>query len=247
MKISASEFDKELATMRSLYPKGVAYVTQNLFGSHDSNRISSHIVNRGIENFRDWGTYFNRSIPANNPDYDVRKPNKSEVRLQKLFAILQMTYVGAPMVYYGDEVGMWGGNDPDNRKPMVWKDIKYAKEVYKADGTKRKADKVSINKSLLGHYKQLIAIRNQHEALQVGDYSTLIVDDKLDIYGFERSLGDDKVWVVFNNSNKKQIIKLSNADKRRFKDVLAKLKVKQQGDHLQVTIPQKWGAVLVAQ
>jgi len=247
MRISASEFDKELATMRSLYPKGVAYVTQNLFGSHDSNRIGSHIVNRGIENFRNWGTYFTRSIPADNPDYDVRKPNKAEVRLQKLFAILQMTYVGAPMIYYGDEVGMWGGNDPDDRKPMIWKDIKYDKEVYKADGTKRKADKVNINKSLLGHYKKLIAIRNQYEALQVGDYATLLVDDKRDTYGYERSLGSDKVWVVFNNSDEKQVVKIPNTDQRRFKEVLAKLKVKQREDELHVTIPRKWGAILVAQ
>ncbi len=37
--------------------------------------------------------------------------------------IFQMTYLGAPVIYYGDEAGMWGANDPDSRKPMVWDDL----------------------------------------------------------------------------------------------------------------------------
>lgn len=68
--ISASVFDQKLSQLRNLYPKDVAYVTQNLIGSHDSNRIGSHIVNPGIENFRNWGSYFGKSQAANNPDYD---------------------------------------------------------------------------------------------------------------------------------------------------------------------------------
>ena len=37
----------------------------------------------------------------------------------KLCTLLLMTFPGAPSVYYGDEVGMWGGNDPSTRKPML--------------------------------------------------------------------------------------------------------------------------------
>ncbi|MDH5433765.1 MAG: glycoside hydrolase family 13 protein, partial [Gammaproteobacteria bacterium] len=149
--IKPSEFDAKLATLRNLYPSGVAYVNQNLFGSHDSNRIGSHIVNSGIGNFRNWGKYFGLSQAANNPDYQVRKPNEQETRLQKLFVILQMTYVGAPMIYYGDEVGMWGANDPDTRKPMLWPDIHYVDEIYLPNGQKRPEsmiDKVEINSGL---------------------------------------------------------------------------------------------------
>ena len=117
MRIKASEFDHNLKMLRELYPKGVPYVVQNLFGSHDSNRIGSHIVNRGIGSFKQWGDYFNTSKATENPNYKVHKPGPTDLRLQKLFVIMQMTYVGAPMVYYGDEVGMWGSNDPDCRKP----------------------------------------------------------------------------------------------------------------------------------
>ncbi len=82
--ITAKEFDKKLAELRSLYPQGVAYVVQNLFGSHDSNRIGSHIVNRGIANFRQWQDYFTTSQAVINPQYDVSKPNADDIQLQKL-------------------------------------------------------------------------------------------------------------------------------------------------------------------
>ena len=85
---------------------------------------------------------------------------------QKLFVIFQMTYVGAPMVYYGDEVGMWGANDPDDRKPMIWDDIRYEDEVTNPDGSLRPADKVAVNRQLQQHYRLLIQLRQQLPALQ---------------------------------------------------------------------------------
>lgn len=247
MRISASEFDRQLRVMRQLYPKGVAYVTQNLFGSHDSNRIGSHIVNRGIGNFRDWSNYFNVSQVGSNPDYQVRKPNAEEIRLQKLFVIMQMTYVGAPMVYYGDEVGMWGANDPDDRKPMLWPDIEYEDEVMNPDGGKRRPDKVAINRDLQQHYRTLIAIRNGYPALRLGDFNTLLTDDKRDLYGFERVHQGEQVWVVLNNSSKKQKIKLANPNQLKFQEVLGKIPVKHAKNEIIFTVPEKWGVVLVVE
>lgn len=246
MRISASEFDKKLRELRNLYPKGVAYAMQNLFGSHDSNRLGSHIVNRGIGNFADWGTYFNLSQAASNSDYQVRKPNQQEIRLQKLFAIMQMTYVGAPMIYYGDEVGMWGGNDPDDRKPMLWPDIEYADEVYKPDGSKRSPDKVVINQDLKAHYKQLIAIRHKHKALSLGSFKTLLIDDKNHLYAFEREYQGQRVWVLLNNSEKSQHLEIPNANQYQFTSLLNGTKTQQQKGMLSVTLPKKSGAVLVA-
>lgn len=244
--ITASEFDTKLAEMRALYPKGVAYVTQNLFGSHDSNRIGSHIVNRGIGNFRDWGKYFELSQVGNNPDYQVRKPNAAEIRLQKLFVIFQMTYVGAPMVYYGDEVGMWGANDPDDRKPMIWEDIKYEDEVTNPDGSKRPADQVAVNKALQQHYRTLIQLRNRLPALQLGDFSTLLIDDKNGLYGFERSYQQQRVRVILNNSDKPQQVTLSR-EQLNWQEQLDQQPVTVTGEQISLTIPAKWGAVLLAE
>ena len=247
--ITTSEFDQKLKELRNLYPQGVAYVVQNLFGSHDSNRIGSHIVNvnNNIGNFRDWGHYFGSSHAANNFNYDVRKPNEYELHLQKYFAIFQMTYVGAPMIYYGDEVGMWGANDPDCRKPMLWPDINYDKEIYLANGEKRtisKADEVEINHDLSQHYKKLIKIRNNHKALQLGDYNSILIDDKNSVYGFSRTHLGKTVRVIINNSNKSRNITLPSENNTVYKDLLNDVKIKSKGNTIDIKIPAKWAVIL---
>lgn len=97
----------------------------------------------------------------------------------KLAALLQMTYVGMPMIYYGTEIGMDGFNDPDCRKTFVW-------------------DEKEQNADLLTYYKKLIAIRKKSSALTKGDFRSLIVDEIRQIYGFIRSYGTEKAVVVIN-------------------------------------------------
>ena len=223
-RTSVTEYNKNLKELRELYPQGVAYVSQNLFGSHDANRIGSHIVNRGIGNFRNWGDYFNISNALNNPEYSTRKPQEEDIELQKLFVIMQMTYVGAPMIYYGDEVGMWGGNDPDCRKPMIWNDISFEDEIYNANGTIHEPDKVEINQDLFKHYKKLIHIRNENKPLQLGSYKTLLTDDDKGIIVFERIFKEQRVIVVINNSNKNQTINTPNLEKNQFIDLITSKK-----------------------
>lgn len=244
--ISATQFDARLEAMRTLYPKGVAYATQNLFGSHDSNRVGSHIVNRGIGNFRDWGEYFNLSQAANNADYQVRKPNAEEVHLQKLFAIFQMTYVGAPMIYYGDEVGMWGANDPDDRKPMIWPDMQYADEKYSADGSTRTPDSVAVNEELLRHYQTLTRIRSEHPALSVGSYQTVMADNANETFAFVREHEGQSILVVLNNADKPQTLTLPATPGKDYTDLLNDLAITRSEDSLTLTVPAKWGAILVA-
>ncbi|MCB1048698.1 MAG: alpha-glucosidase C-terminal domain-containing protein, partial [Calditrichaeota bacterium] len=197
-RITATQFDQRLRELHTRYPAGVAYVVQNLFGSHDSNRIGSHIRNRGRGNFRDWGNYFGASQAANHPDYDTRKPTEHDLRLQRLFAVLQMTSVGAPMIYYGDEVGLWGANDPDCRKPKIWPDIVYEPERTNPDGTPHAPDEVAINRDLLEYYRALIHLRNTHPALRTGSFTTLLTDDARRLFAYERRLGEERIVVVLN-------------------------------------------------
>ncbi len=207
-KTTVSKFDQNLRELREAFHPAVAYVQQNLFDSHDTNRLGSHIRNSGIASYRDWGAYFGKS-KADNPQYDVRKPSAEHIQIQKLMAVMQMTYVGAPMIYYGDEVGMWGANDPDCRKPMVWDDLQYEDEIVLADGSARAVpDKVEVNKDLLEHYRKLIKIRNNHPALQTGDFKTELIDDKKDIYAFSRNSCDQRILVILNNGSKARRVKL---------------------------------------
>ncbi|MEX1044555.1 MAG: glycoside hydrolase family 13 protein [Chthoniobacterales bacterium] len=207
-RIKTSEFDRRLRELREAFPPGVAEVQQNLFSSHDTNRLGSHIVNRDKESWNNWGQYFEFS-KAQNGRYDTRKPTEEELAVQKLFAVFQMTYVGAPMIYYGDEVGMWGANDPCCRKPMVWDDLVYDDEVFAIDGTRRKAsDQVGVHRTLREHYRRLIALRNELPALRTGSFETVAADDDRGIYGFRRKLDKEEVIVVLNNSSEEQEIDL---------------------------------------
>jgi len=161
--------------------------------------------------------------------------------LQKLFVIMQMTYVGAPMIYYGDEVGMWGGNDPGSRKPMLWNDLNYEDEIYNADGATHDPDKVEINQDLFNHYKKLIHIRNENPSLQLGTYKTLLTDDKKGILIFERAYQDQKIIVVLNNSNEKQTINIPELKGKCFKDLLTS---KNYNTNQKIIVPEKYGLIM---
>jgi glycosidase len=96
-----------------------------------------------------------------------------------LAAMFAMTYVGAPHIYYGDEIGMEGGRDPDCRRPFLWN--------WKED-PKRVA--------LHDYYAKLAAIRHAHPALRTGDFRTVHAQDMS--YAFERSDGDGRFLVALN-------------------------------------------------
>ncbi|HNT67182.1 MAG TPA: glycoside hydrolase family 13 protein [bacterium] len=244
LRISASQFDAALAELRNAYPHGVAYVSLNLFDSHDSNRLASHIVNRGIGNYRDWGDYFNLSKAAENPNYQIRKPNVREKQLQKLFVILQMTAVGAPMVYYGDEAGMWGGNDPDCRKPMLWSDMDYEPETANPNGSKRKPDTVEVDNDLLSHYQKMIHIRNRCPALQIGDWRTLLTDDERDLFIFSRSTAEETTIVAINNSDLPHSLDLPVETDGRWTDLLNESsQAVEKNGLLHLELEAKWGAI----
>ena len=67
--------------------------------------------------------------------------------------IFQMTYIGVPMIYYGDEAGMWGANDPDCRKPMLWADLKYEDEKIQPSQIAKRSDAVRVDAVLYDFYK----------------------------------------------------------------------------------------------
>lgn len=218
--ISTTEFDRQLKELRDAFPKCVTYVQQNLHGSHDTQRMASHLVNRDKYKIRNWGDTFEK-WKGSNPDYDTRKPDSAEIERLKLMLIFQMTYVGAPYIYYGDEAGMWGANDPCPRKPMVWSDMEYENERYFPDQTlKENDDKVEFNKDLFGHYKKLISIRNENEVLQEGDFNTVLTDDDNQLYAFSRKHGLSEILVVINKLNETSLITINTEHEEFYRDLL---------------------------
>ena len=112
-----------------------------------------------------------------------------------------MTYIGAPYIYYGDEVGMWGANDPCCRKPMLWDEYNYDDEKVNPDQSiKNKIDKNFVNKELFEFHKKLIKIRNDNKVLQLGKFRTLKTDDKNEVFIYTRELDDKQIIVLINKS-----------------------------------------------
>jgi glycosidase len=181
---------------------------QNLLGSHDTDRPSSRIKNKGIASFLEWQDYFGIG-KSGTPEYKTSKPSEEDFEVLKLMAAFQVTYPGSPMIYYGDEVGMWGAGDPDCRKPMLWDDISYDNESIGPDGEKIvPVAAVASNNKLLEYYQRIIGIRKAHEALRQGGFHPLLEDDG--VYAFMRAKGKDMVVSVFNNNEILKPIEITN-------------------------------------
>jgi cyclomaltodextrinase len=237
-KYLPSDFDRELADIRKEYPGEISYVLQNLIDSHDTDRLASMIMNPNRK-------YDDRNGLRNNPDYIVSKPTEAARQIQKLILLFQMSYVGAPMIYYGDEAGMWGADDPDDRKPMLWDDLVYQNErSHPVAGKARADDQVKFDHELFAYYKKLVGVRNQNVALRRGDYTSILVDDAKNVYAFKRSAPDNEVIVVINNgdTNETAILKLSGS--WTYRDELTEMKYQGTGD-LRLELGPKSGKILV--
>lgn len=106
----------------------------------------------------------------------------------RLCAAVQMTSLGIPMIYYGEEVGRGGSEWPTNRNDMPWGE----RDVSPGKGVTR-------DESLRDFYKTLLRVRHQHPALTRGDYTLLSTpQDKLVAYLRADTSTDDKVVVVLN-------------------------------------------------
>jgi glycosidase len=185
-KISATEFDHQLKQLLASYPMQVNYVMQNLYDSHDTDRLANMIANPDRN-------YDSDNRPQNGGTYDGSKPGPAAYRVLKLMATFQMTFLGAPMIWYGDEAGMFGADDPTDRKPMLWRDLEPYDNPQDA-----------VMQDVLDHYRRVIAIRNTYPALRTGQFQTFLTDDQNDLYGFTRSRANEVVAVIINNSDKDQ-------------------------------------------
>ena len=107
----------------------------------------------------------------------LARGDKASLRLATLF---QMTYPGAPCVYYGDEIGLEGRYDPDDRRAFPWDESKWDHE-------------------LRDFFKQAIMLRKAHPALRTGDFVPLLAENQ--VFAFLRCQGEEGLVVVLNNGD----------------------------------------------
>ncbi|MGN1308181.1 MAG: alpha-amylase family glycosyl hydrolase, partial [Faecousia sp.] len=177
---TAADSTKTLERLRERYPEEALYAMMNLVGSHDTTRILSYLD--GIPDNRD-----DKSVDATFPTYE--KTSELAKQRQYLTAFLQFTYAGAPTIYYGDEIGMVGADDPDDRRCFTW-----------GKG----------NEELVTWYAKLAAIRAQYPALRTGSVEPFTVNDNT--MGYVRRDANDTIIVLASNSQSAQQITLKPAD-----------------------------------
>lgn len=241
-----SEFAKKIKNLLEQYPDEVNFAMQNLISSHDFERISSYTVNKKLKKFGSIETYLQNS-KANTNNYKTGKPNAEEKQVLKQITIFQFTFVGAPMIYYGDEVGMWGANDPCCRKPMIWEDISYENERYKPNGKKIISGyKVEQDKDMLSLYKKLIKVRSEYICLRQGNYKTIITDDKKSIFAYSREFKNEKIIVIFNLDERNHEIEIKFINNHIFVDLLNENKnIKVKNQKLQLKMSAKEAKILL--
>ena len=211
--LKPSEFAAWLDRTRAPWPKWNALRLQNLLDSHDTPRVGSAAADgRPGKNYIK-GHEFDLAVggsvsPNHNPNYRWQKPDARAWKLVRMAALLQMTYVGTPFIYYGGEAGMWGANDPDCRKPMVWDDLQYDAEFMGPDGKRVGPHEVKFDRDLHAFFRAAIALRRNTPALNTGDFRWLATDDAANTLAFERTDGKKRALVLFNRSETPQTIRL---------------------------------------
>jgi cyclomaltodextrinase len=196
--------------------------------SHDATRLASAVANADGKRFGDWGQYFGWSQKSNNKTYNARKPTPEQREKQKLVIAFQMLYYGSPMFFYGDEAGMWGANDPDCRKPMVWPGKKYDPEMYNPDQTTHGPDEVVFDQDIFNWYKKFIGLRKQYKSLRLGSYTTLVTDDEKKLYAFNRKLANEEVIVIINRGDKPFSFSHPALKTNKYKNVFTRLPAAKQ-------------------
>lgn len=163
--VNAKEVHGKVMSLYENYPKHYFYSCLNLISGHDVPRIL---------------TIFE----------DKFKDEETVIKAMKIIILMQMTFPGVPCIYYGDEAGVRGFTDPDNRRTYPW-----GKE----------------NKEILSFYKEMIALRKSSDIFIKGDFESFYIDD---VYGYKRSLKDEVVFVFVNPAHVDKNIIVSGIDKK---------------------------------
>ncbi len=202
--ISAQQFAARFQEMQKRYGFAVFNRLWSMLDSHDTDRLASQILNPDHP-------YNHENSPRNNPDYLVRKPNAFERKIQKQIVAFQMLFAGSPIIYYGDEAGMWGATDPDDRKPMVWPDMRFEPESHHPlPGKTRPVDSVKFNRNLFAFYQKLIALRHTLPVIRKGNVQFLATHNK-DVALFARESEEQILVAFFNRSANEQSVALPEA------------------------------------
>jgi neopullulanase len=166
----------------------------------------------------------------------------SSLQKVKLAFALTLTLRGVPELYYGDEIGMPGKGDPDNRRdfPGGWSDD--PKNAF------TQAGRTGEQQEIFSYVQTLLRLRRKHPALQSGRLMHVASDDLS--YCFLRSTEEERLLVVFNNSNEEHRVQaplkdLLAGDAAGFSPIFGVAKAELTKGELQINMPAQSLSILV--
>ncbi len=190
-----------------------------VYGSHNLMAYITGNQDRGrFISYAGGDLKFDEDAKAAGWNRDIEVGNNIGYKKLQMLMAFNMTIPGIPVIYYGDEFGMPGGNDPDCRRMM-----RFDNELNK------------LEKNNLEITKKLTKLRSSNMALLYGDFN--ISSDTNSMY-YTRQYFDIFVWVGFNNSDKEKRFKLASTDVNS-KSLKANFngEIENEGDDYFVIIP----------
>ena len=148
----------------------------------------------------------------------------------ELAMVFQFTYIGTPTIYYGDEYGMQGAGDPDDRRTFDW-------------------SKATLSDPPVALAHKLVTIRNAYPALRTGSFMTLLTDDADDVYAYGRFDASNRIAVVLNAGAGAQNVtvpvwQLSMTNGSTVTDLLSDTAYTVENGKVTVTVPADSGVIL---
>ena len=160
------------------------YAMMNVSSSHDAPRLLTCFANPNKYKFK--------SNSSDDASYITGKPNKETYQRVRLYLVHLFTSVGVPQIWNGEEMGMWGADDPDCRKPLWWPEYQFEKENSNNFlSAPEKYGATGFNKNQYAWYKKLIQIRKENKVLVDGNRLP-----RLDVLAEAIVKGDAKVKAI---------------------------------------------------
>lgn len=188
-EISAEQLKDSLELQWNRLLPANRYAMMNTSSTHDSPRL--------LSDFYNTNKYKYQASQNDNKDYKTGKPNAESYSRLRLYLVHLFTNIGAPQIWNGEEMGMWGADDPNCRKPLMWKELKFDPETRNnIQAGKKIFDEVSFNQSHFDFYKKLIQLRKSNPVLANGDIQFLVTDGKK--LSYRRFDSNEEIIVLFN-------------------------------------------------
>ena len=207
--LKPSGFVAEMNRVYAAYDQPLTQNLMNLVASHDSPRFATSFQNKQ--------QYKYRMGARGNPELDLGPPNETTMREMRMMLLHQFTFISAPHIWNGDERGMWGGDDPDCRKPIIWEDIDHRPQIFGPNGKQAKPTAVKPNLELLDYYRTLIALRKQRRELVGGELEFILANDNDMILAYRRKLEGRETIIAFNLSGQVKEVRLNEVSRLKTK------------------------------